>query len=264
MEDLVFRTQVQWSGTGNEGEGQLTIGEEVLPCSSPENMGGKGVGVSPEELLIGSVSSCYSGTLFTLLTKIGLPVDRINISAEGFVSDYPVKTKFSQLILHPTIIGGDSSKQSDYEEAAAKARIFCFIGKAIEGNVDYRVGTVHVKELLVRQGKIDELVEKFYQKLMEQPYFSSMFAERNVSVETLKERQKQFISKLANENAPDKNHSDIEQMKKRHPFSTTPERAEIWLNLMEETMTEIQLPQATIELLVGKMNRLMKPLLNES
>lgn len=144
MADLRFGAKLAYSGTGKEGEGQLTVGEKTLAYSAPENMGGKGVGLSPEDLLISAVSTCYSGTLFGLLSKIGLPVQEVKIQAEGIVTGYPLNTKFSEIIVHPTILGGDASKKDDYASAAVKAKEKCFIGKSIAGNIDYNVGTVCV------------------------------------------------------------------------------------------------------------------------
>lgn len=144
MADLQFEVHIKWSGTGKEGEGQITLGDDTLRYSAPASMGGKGVGASPEDLLISAVSSCYSGTLFGVLTRGGLPVQHVKVRAEGFVTDYPRQAKFSRLLVHPTIIGGDSARQAEYEQAATTARDRCFIGKVIAGNVAYEVGTVQI------------------------------------------------------------------------------------------------------------------------
>lgn len=43
---------------------------------------------------------------------------------------------------------------------------------------------------ILEQGKIDEVVERFYSKLTKDAYFSSMFAERGVDINLLKSRQR--------------------------------------------------------------------------
>ncbi|WP_088005471.1 OsmC family protein [Indiicoccus explosivorum] len=260
MKDLHFEAQFNWSGTGKDGEGRMTAGQQLLTYSSPADMGGKGTGLSPEDLLISAVSTCYSGTLFRTLTQKKLPAERVSIQSEGIVADFPVKSKFSTLIVNPTVIGGDPSRQKDYEEAAEEARENCFIGKTIAGNVDYRVGTVRVHEAVVPQGKVDELVDRFYVKLIRDPYYSSMFEERGVNVDVLKERQRMFISRLINGSPSGTGQSEKEQVQRRHSFSTTPERAEVWLGLMGETVNEMDFPQELKENLMEKMHRLMKPL----
>jgi peroxiredoxin-like protein len=144
MSDLKFEVNASWNGVGANGEGNLKMADKTVNYSSPAEMGGKGVGVSPEDLLIGAVTTCYSGTLFAILTKRRLPVEEIKVRAEGIVTGFPTQTNFSELIVHPTIIGGDTSKQEEYEKAAIIARDKCFIGKSIAGNIDYQVGKVQL------------------------------------------------------------------------------------------------------------------------
>lgn len=145
MADLEFPLQAKWSGTGKDGEGSITIGAQSFIYSSPENMGGKGIGFSPEDFLTAGVTTCYSGTLFGVLKKAKLPVAEVVVAAKGIVTDYPIKSKFSGLVVSPTIIGGDTGLLKEYKEAAETARQRCFIGKTITGNVDYRVGEVFIK-----------------------------------------------------------------------------------------------------------------------
>ena len=142
MADLRFSTKLKWSGTGRDGEGTAELSAGAVTYSAPASMGGKGVGTSPEELLITAVASCYSGTLFGVLKKQGLAVEHVGIRAEGEVTGYPMQAKFARLRVSPTIVGADKSKVSEYRSAAAEARDKCFIGKTIAGNVEYEVGSV--------------------------------------------------------------------------------------------------------------------------
>lgn len=261
MTDLQFEVFLQWKGTGQEGEGKLTAGDDSFIYSSPANMGGKGVGMSPEDLLISAVSSCYSGTLFALLEKKGLPVENVSVRAEGHVNDYPLRSHFAQITVHPHIIGGDLDKEIDYIEAASSARDKCFIGKTIQGNVAYEVGDVSIVKVVLKQEKIDELVDTFYTKLTKDAYYRKMFEERGVDLDLLKERQRRFISRLINPSPFKEKQNETEVVKKRHSFSTTPERAETWLRLMEEAMTDIQLTEEVRTTLLDKMSELMKTMI---
>ncbi len=69
------------------------MGDQRVRCSAPSTMGGKGVGTSPEELLLATVTSCYSGTLFRVLGRQGLPVDHVRIDATGVVAGYPLQPR---------------------------------------------------------------------------------------------------------------------------------------------------------------------------
>ncbi len=144
MADLQFSTELKWHGTGRDGEGTAALSAGAVAYSAPASMGGKGVGTSPEELLIAAVASCYSATLFGVLKKQGLAVEQVEIQAEGEVTGYPMQAKFARLRVSPTIVGADKSMTSEYMSAAAQARDKCFIGKTIAGNVAYEVGNVEL------------------------------------------------------------------------------------------------------------------------
>lgn len=144
MADLQFDVNLAWGGTGREGEGTAKMSDQTVRYSAPANMGGKGVGTSPEEFLIAGVASCYSGTLVGVLKKAGMPVDDVAIRAEGIVTGYPMQSKFATLRVHPEIHGGDPEQLDEYRKLAVVARDKCFIGKTIMGNVEYEVGEVKV------------------------------------------------------------------------------------------------------------------------
>jgi peroxiredoxin-like protein len=145
METLTFTVNAQWAGTGREGEGTLTLGGQPLRYSAPTSMGGKGVGASPEDLLVAAVTACYSGTLFRVLTQERLPAVHIAVTATGTVEGYPTQTRYSRLMVSPTIVGGDPARLAAYERAAARSRDLCFIGKTVRDYLDYVVGPVTVR-----------------------------------------------------------------------------------------------------------------------
>ena len=145
MSELAFQVAAVWSGSGREGTGVLSLGGQSIPYSAPDTMGGKGEGTSPEELLLAAVTSCYSGTLFRVVQRAGLPVARVGIRTEGTVSNYPAATRFSTITVYPTIVGGDATKLKDYQAAAAAARDKCFIGRTVRDYLEYRVGLVEVQ-----------------------------------------------------------------------------------------------------------------------
>lgn len=146
MNDLIYYVKAAWNGTGANGEGELTFGDQVIPYSVPGNMGGKGKGASPETLLISAVTTCYSGTLYHFLLKRRLPVVFVSIETEGFVSDYPEHPRYSRIEVNPTIHGGDPARQADYVTAAKMAREHCFIGQTVAaGGVTYDLGVVHIE-----------------------------------------------------------------------------------------------------------------------
>lgn len=108
--------------------------------------------------------------------------------------------------------------------------------------------------------KVAELVERFYDKLIKDSYYSSMFAERGVDIEMLKSRQRAFISRLVSEKSAD---NQAAQVYERHPFQTTPERAKIWMDTMVETIEEMNIDPEIKETLVEKISFLVEKLVNK-
>lgn len=83
MADLEFETQLSWQATGNDGNGTVQLGKKEVIYSAPASMGGKGIGTSPEELLMAAVAACYSGTYMALLVRKNLPVKHVDIRVHG-------------------------------------------------------------------------------------------------------------------------------------------------------------------------------------
>ncbi|WP_338788445.1 hypothetical protein [Metabacillus sp. FJAT-53654] len=115
--------------------------------------------------------------------------------------------------------------------------------------------------IILEQVQIDEVVERFYSKLTKDAYFSSMFAERGVDINLLKSRQRVFIARLVNTDSSKDQAINISKVTERHPFQTSPERAKIWLDTMEETLNEMELNVSIKEHLLSQMNFLMNKIL---
>lgn len=146
MNDLRFQIELRWSGTGRNGAGEIVTDDLTLELSAPQTMGGRGVGTNPEELLVSAVSSCYTATLSAILDRAKLPVDSLAVDASGTVTGLPGRARFASIIVRPTILGGDLTRQPEYEAAARLAHDRCFIGRALAPEVSYEVGAVQVRE----------------------------------------------------------------------------------------------------------------------
>ncbi|MCL5065240.1 MAG: OsmC family protein [Firmicutes bacterium] len=143
--NLDFQVNARWSGVGKNGEGRMQLGDQSIPYSAPANMGGKGIGASPEDLLLSAVTACYSGTLRGVLAHAKLPCDTVAIRTDGVVEGFPEEARFARITVNPTIQGGDSNRQAEYIEAAQAARDRCFIGRTVRDSLDYAVGEVTVE-----------------------------------------------------------------------------------------------------------------------
>jgi peroxiredoxin-like protein len=145
MSDLTFGIELRWSGTGSDGIGEIQADDLTIDLSVPKSMGGRGTGTGPEELLVCAVSSCYTATLFGVLRRAGLPVDSLAVGASGVVAGFPGRARFDRLAVSPTILGGDRSRQAEYETAAVIAHDRCLVGRALAPEVAYEVSRVQVR-----------------------------------------------------------------------------------------------------------------------
>jgi peroxiredoxin-like protein len=146
MGDLEFDVQVGWSGTGREGLGTIDTDDLVLELSTPASMGGRGVGTNPEELLVSAVAACYTATLFGVLRRARLSVSSLAATASGTVTGFPGRARFERIAISPTIVGGDTRRRGEYEDAANLAHDRCFIGATLAPEVAYEVGSVQIRE----------------------------------------------------------------------------------------------------------------------
>jgi osmotically inducible protein OsmC len=119
-----------WSGTLFEGSGDTTFDSSgigtypVSWASRAEDANGK---TSPEELIAGAHSACFSMAFSNMLAKNETPADRLEVSAVvTFVPGTGI-TK-SALTVVGTVPGIDDAK---FQELAADAKANCPVSKAL-------------------------------------------------------------------------------------------------------------------------------------
>ncbi|MGG1678378.1 protoglobin domain-containing protein [Neobacillus sp. NRS-1170] len=115
--------------------------------------------------------------------------------------------------------------------------------------------------VILEQTKVNELVDRFYDKLLKDSYYVNMFKERNVDIELLKNRQRVFINRLVSDESAQEQSKQESQVRERHPFQIDPERAEIWFGKMKETMDETNLDSDVKEHLIEKVDILLKKII---
>lgn len=142
MSDLSFSAEIRWESQKGQRMGEADTGGQTVVWSAPASMGGRGVGTSPEELLLCAVGSCYSGTLFGVLRRLHLPVDSLRVQVEGKVTGYPDASRFAEIVVHPVIREADRTRAAAYETACHDARDLCFIGRTVRDALDYKVGEI--------------------------------------------------------------------------------------------------------------------------
>ncbi len=146
MADLTFTIQSKASGEGRDREGVISVDGHSIRFSAPGSMGGKGVGASPETLLISAVTACYSLTLLAYLQKRRLPHAGISVRTQGVVTGFPQNDTYARIIVNPVFHGGDVARMEEYRQASIEARDHCFIGQTVaHGGVSYEVGSAELE-----------------------------------------------------------------------------------------------------------------------
>lgn len=143
MADLEFSMEARVRGFGKDREGRIQVDGQEIHFSSPASMGGKGVGASPETLLLSAVTACYSLTLLAYLQKRRLACESVELQTQGGVTGFPEHLSYAWIKVNPVIHGGAAERQGEYEDAAAKALDHCFIGQTVAAaGVAYELGSV--------------------------------------------------------------------------------------------------------------------------
>ena len=140
MSDITVRAALSYSVA--EAAGAIALKSGSYPFSIPSDMGGKGKGTNPEELLLSAVAGCFTLTLAIVLNLQKLPYSDLEVAAEGLITGAPRALKYQRVTVTPTILGAEEARRADYLAAVAKAHDRCFIGQAVKGNVEYVVGAV--------------------------------------------------------------------------------------------------------------------------
>lgn len=111
-----------------------------------------------------------------------------------------------------------------------------------------------MKNTTVEQNIIDELVQTFYHNLLQKPSFKVLFAERDVNMDQLIERQKDFIGRLVNKEGAEQD--TVHQIKNRHSFTINPERSNVWIQTMRETVNTLEIDTETKQHILTKIQYL--------
>jgi len=126
------RATTRWEGSLIEGAGRVTFESsglgthDVTWASRAEDPNGR---TSPEELIAGAHSSCFSMALSSGLTKAGSPPDSLDTSAE--VTFQPGEGITG---IHLTVRGSvPGMSAEDFVAAAEAAKEGCPVSKALTG-----------------------------------------------------------------------------------------------------------------------------------
>ena len=142
-----YEVRMEW--TGNDGEGtksyrsyrrdhEITSGNKsLIPGSSDPAIRGDPARYIPEELLVGSVSSCHMLWYLHFCAVNGVVVlDYRDRAAGEMAENADGSGEFVRVVLRPEIriaVGGDTAKANALHEEAHR---FCFIARSVNFPVE--------------------------------------------------------------------------------------------------------------------------------
>lgn len=123
-----------------EGDGNLTLSTGTIEYGVPPQFGGNEGKTNPEELLLASISACYSMTLGFVFEKRKIPVQALQMQAQGIVKRIERQLVLTSITLNPIItVVDDEQVRQDVNAAIERAQRACLISNTIRGNVELNI-----------------------------------------------------------------------------------------------------------------------------
>jgi len=123
-----------------QGNGNLTLSTGIIEYGVPPQFGGDEGKTNPEELLLASISACFCMTLGFVFEKRNIPVQALQMEAQGIVTRMERQLVLTSITLKPQItIVNDEQIRQDVNAAIERAERACLISNAIRGNVELTI-----------------------------------------------------------------------------------------------------------------------------
>ncbi|SHM70548.1 peroxiredoxin, SACOL1771 subfamily [Duganella sacchari] len=133
-----FVCEGKWNGTLMEGEGRLHAGAIEQQISVPAELGGKGRGTNPEELLVAAANSCYLMTLAAILQLEGVAYEELRNSSRGIFASTPTGPVLTAIEHQPVVYltaAGRALFGGAVQGCFLQAERGCMVSKALADNV---------------------------------------------------------------------------------------------------------------------------------
>ena len=129
-----FKSGVKWV----QGViGKTTVGDVVeLEFALPKEFGGEEGYVKPQELLMSSLLTCFSATLWRLLREKGVELKGYAADVVGSVNkDEEGYNSFLEAVISVKILLANEIDRLKVERALELSEKYCPVGRAIRGNM---------------------------------------------------------------------------------------------------------------------------------
>jgi len=124
-----FEVRVKWE---EAGRGFMSHDDkEDLLFSSPKAFAGEDVGLSPEHMFVGSISSCHMLTFLFFIKKTGVTLKAYRTYAVGTVEKGSQGFSFSKVTLNTTVTVG-SGERDQTINALEKGHKYCLVTNSVK------------------------------------------------------------------------------------------------------------------------------------
>ncbi|MGE8081580.1 OsmC family protein [Peribacillus loiseleuriae] len=111
MANMNTSANAVWNG-GVKGDGVLKTEFLDTKIAIPTVYGGSGNGAFPKEILVSSVTACYTGVLVSMIETRKLPVVELTVDSEAIISDDEFK-----ITHHPHIVLSADATEKQIQSA---------------------------------------------------------------------------------------------------------------------------------------------------
>ena len=135
MANMQTNANVVWHN-GVKGNGVLKTEFLDAKVAIPTVLGGSGNGAFPKEVLVASVTTCYTAVLVSMIESRELPVVEISVHSEASISDDEFK-----IIHHPHMVLSENATDKQVQSAErlfAAADKGCVVGNLLK-KADVRI-----------------------------------------------------------------------------------------------------------------------------
>jgi organic hydroperoxide reductase OsmC/OhrA len=125
--------RVVWKGTKQDVRAhEITLAGQTIECSNATHLGGDPAKPDPEEMFVGSLSSCHMLWFVSLARARRLRVTSYEDEAEGTMDG----TRFTRVVLRPRVVFEGEVDRETIDELHHEAHERCFIANSVNCPVE--------------------------------------------------------------------------------------------------------------------------------
>ncbi len=128
-----YRTGLRW--LGNKSGELSSDGKPSFRVASPPEFKGEANVWTPEDLFVAAVDICTMTTFLAFAQRLQLPIVSYTSKAEGVLEFVDGGYRFTNVVLHPTIIVASESATEQVRQTLHDAHESCLIANSIRAEV---------------------------------------------------------------------------------------------------------------------------------